>query len=83
MNGYDRIEKEGFWQMEEARQEGGRRRFRRQEVRRSLAEQRTEVRKKSFASRTQDPWNNVADHVKAARNPKTFRAELKKAWGLA
>ena len=78
MNGYDKIEKTTFWKMAEAREGPGRRRFKEKEVCRTIAAQRKAIRKQSFASRVQDPWNQLEDRVKLARNPETFRSELKK-----
>ena len=73
MNGNDNIDKTIFWTMEEARQGAGRRRFKVKEIRRNIAGQRKEARKRSFASRVQDPWNSLKDSVKQATNPKLFR----------
>ena len=73
MNGDDKINKKMFWTMEEARQGAGRRRFKEKEIRRNIAGQRKEARKRSFASRVQDPWNSLKDSVKQATNPKLFR----------
>ena len=73
MNGNDNIDKTIFWTMEEARQGAGRRRFKVKEIRRNIAGQRKEARKRSFASRVQDPWNSLKDSVKLAKNPKSFR----------
>ena len=79
MNGYYKVEKTTFWKMAEAREGPGRRRFKEKEVCRTIAAQRKPIRKQSFASRVQDPWNQLKDRVKLARNPKAFRSELKKA----
>ena len=57
MYGYDKVDKSTFWKMEEAREGAGRRRFREKEVSRTVALQRKDIRKRTFASRTQDPWN--------------------------
>ena len=73
MNGNDNIDKTIFWTMEEARQGAGRRRFKEKEIRRNVAGQRKDVRKKSFASRVQDPWNSLKRSVKEAKSPKSFR----------
>ena len=78
MNGNDKIDKKDFWTMEEARQRMGRRRFKEKEIRRTIADQRKEVRKRSFASRVQDPWNSLQDNVKQAKNPKMFRMAYRK-----
>ena len=45
-----------IWTMEEAREGAGRRQIKEKEIRRTLAMQRKDTRKKSFASRVQDPW---------------------------
>ena len=82
LNGDDKIKKETFWQMEEARQGAGRRRFKEKEIRRTIAVQRRDVRKISFASRIQDPWNDLEDSVKLAKNPKSFRNAYKKSKNL-
>ena len=83
MYGHDKIDKELFWKMEEARPGVGRRRFKEKEVRRTVATQRKAVRKTSFASRVQDPWNQLHCDVKKAKNPRAFRAEYRKAKHLA
>ena len=83
MNGHDKVEKTTFWKMAEAREGPGRRRFREQEVCRTIASQKKPIRKKSFASRVQDPWNQLNDDVKKARNPKSFRAAYKKSKNVA
>ena len=59
MNGNNKIDKTMFWTMEEARQGDGKRRFKEKEIRRNVAGHRKDVRKKSFASRVQDPWNSL------------------------
>ena len=81
--GHDKIDKEVFWKMEEARPGVGRRRFKEKEVKRTVATQRKVVRKTSFASRVQDPWNLLHCDVKKAKNPRAFRAEYRKAKHLA
>ena len=68
--------------MEEAKQGAGRRRFKEKEIRRTIAVQRRDVRKVSFASRIQDPWNDLEDSVKLAKNPKSFRNAYKKSKNL-
>ena len=83
MNGFDKIEKTTFWKMSEAREGPGRRRFKEKEVCRTIAAQKKPFRKVSFASRTQDPWNQLDDSVKLARNPKAFRSAYKKAKNIA
>ena len=82
MYGYDKVDKSTFWKMEEPREGAGRRRFREKEVLRTVALQRRDVRKRSFASRVQDPWNTLEDRVKLVRNPKQFRQAYKKAKNL-
>ena len=79
MYGHDKIDKSTFWKMEGPREGVGRRRFREKEISRTLAVQRRDVRKRSFASRVQDPWNQLADGLKLVRNPKAFRSAYKKA----
>ena len=73
LNGDDRIDKETFWKLEEAREGAGRRRLRVKEIKRTVAVQRKNARKTSFSSRIQDPWNGLEDKVKLAKNPKAFR----------
>ena len=82
MNGDDKIGKKIFWTVEEAREGAGRRRFKEQEIKRTVAVQRKDLRKKSFASRIQDPWNSLSDGVKLSRNPKAFRTAYRKANNL-
>ena len=82
MNGDDKVDKNIFWTLEEAREGLGRRRFKEKEIRRTVALQRKDIRKKSFASRIQDPWNTLSDSVKQSRNPKEFRASYRKANNL-
>ena len=79
INGNNKVSKETFWQMEEARQGAGRRRFKEKEVKGTVATQRKDIRKKSFGSRTQDPWNLLEDKVKLAKNPKAFRIAYRKS----
>ena len=83
MYGHDNIDKEIFWKMEEPRPGVGRRRFKEKEVKRTLATQRKAVRKTSFASRVQDPWNELHSDIKKAKNPRAFRAAFRKAKPLA
>jgi hypothetical protein len=78
MNGNDKVDKNIFWTMEEAREGAGRRRFKEKEIRRTVARQRKDVRKKSFASRVQDPWNSLSDSVKTAKTPWSFRRAYRK-----
>ena len=82
MNGNDKVEKMTFRRMAEAREGPGRRRFREKEVCRTINSQRKPVRKKSFASRVQDPWNHLDDGIKKAKNPRSFRLAYKKAKNL-
>ena len=82
LNGDDNIEKETFWTLEEAREGAGRRRFKEKEIRRTVALQRKDIRKNSFASRIQDPWNALSNSVKSAKNPSQFRKAYRKAKNL-
>ena len=79
LNNDDKIDKEKFWELEEAREGAGRRRFRVKEIKRTLAVQRKNARKTSFGSRIQDPWNKLEDKVKLAKNPQAFRREYKRS----
>ena len=78
MNGDNKLDKKTFWTIEEARQGAGRRRFKEKEMRRTVAGQRSDVRMRSFASRFQDPWNDLSDSVKQAKNPREFRRAYRK-----
>ena len=71
-----------FWKLEEPRAGAGRRRFREKEISRTISVQRKDIRKRSFASRIQDPWNKLEDRVKMVNNPKSFRNTYKKAKNL-
>ena len=82
MNGDDKIDKKLFWTVEEAREGAGRRRFKEKEIKRTVAVQRKDLRKKSFSSRIQDPWNSLSECVKLSRNPKAFRTAYRKANNL-
>ena len=82
MNKNDNIDKNLFWNIEEAREGAGRRRFKEKEIRRTVAGQRKDVRKRSFASRVQDPWNSLQDSVKQAKTPKSFRNAYRKEKNL-
>ena len=82
MNGNDKVEKTTFWTIAEAREGPGRRRFREKEVCRTISGQKKAVRKRSFASRVQDPWNHLEDRVKIAKTPRSFRYTYKKARNL-
>ena len=79
MYGHDKLDKKVFWKMEEARPGAGRRRFREKEVKRTIADQRKAIRKNSFASRVQDPWNKLEDSVKLCKSPKAFRKAYRRA----
>ena len=67
--GLCKVDEKFFWTRGEAREGAGRRRFKEKELKRTLARQRKDIRKKSFASRVQDPWNNTSDGVKMAKTP--------------
>jgi hypothetical protein len=82
LNGDDKVEKTTFWKMAEARPGLGRRRFKEKEIQRTVALQRKDVRKKSFSSRVQDPWNLLEDEVKRSRNPKAFQKAYKESKNL-
>ena len=82
LNGDDKIKKETFRQMEEARQGVGRRKFKKKEIQRTVAVQCRDIRKTSFATRIQDPWNDLEDSGKMAKNPKSFRNAYKKSKNL-
>ena len=76
MTGKDRVDRSKFWELEQERQGAGvgRRRFKVLEIK----EQRKAVKKNSFASRTQDPWNSLPDPVKLAKTVQQFRRMLAK-----
>ena len=57
-------------------------RYKEKELRRTIARQRKDIRKKSFASRVQDPWNNLSDGVKLSKTPQTFRKAYRKEKNL-
>ena len=82
MNKNGNIDKTLFWNIEEAREGAGRRRFKEKELKRTLARQRKDIRKKSFASRVQDPWNDLSNGVKLAKTPQTFRKAYRKERNL-
>ena len=82
LNGDDKINKETFWTIEEAREGAGRRRFKQKELKRTIATQRKDIRKKSFGSRVQDPWNLLEDSVKQAKTPQAFRRSYRKSKNL-
>ena len=82
MYGHDKLDKESFWKMEEARPTPGRRRFKEKEIRRTSGIQRKAIRKSSFASRVQDPWNSLEDRVKKCKNPVVFRKDYRTAKDL-
>ena len=82
LNDNDKIEKETFWKMAEARAGAGRRRFKAKEIERTVAVQRKGIRKNSFSSRVQDPWNLLEDSVKLSKNPKSFRVAYRRSKNL-
>ena len=82
LNGDDKVEKETFWKMSEARVGAGRRRFKEKEIQRTVALQRKDIRKNSFGSRVQDPWNILEDQVKLCKNPKAFRVAYRRSKNL-
>ena len=82
LNGDDKIKKEIFWTLEKAREGAGRRRFKHNEIKRTVATQKKDVRKKSFGSRIQDPWNGLEDRVKLEKNPKAFRRAYRKSMNM-
>ena len=82
LNGNDKVEKETFWKMAEARAGPGRRRFKEKEIQRTVALQRKDIRKNSFGSRVQDPWNILEDQVKLCKNPKAFRVAYRRSKNL-
>ena len=49
LNGSDKVDKKMSLTMEEAREGAGKRRFKEKEIRRTIAIQRKDIRKKSFA----------------------------------
>ena len=78
MDGDDKLDKKTFWTMEGARQGAGRQRFKEKEIRRTVDVQRSDVRKRSFASKIQDSWSDLCDSVKQAKNPRAFRRSYRK-----
>ena len=70
LNGDDRIDKETFWKLEDAREGAGRKRFRVKKINRTVAVQRKNARKTSLSSGIQDPWKGLEDKVKLAKNRK-------------
>ena len=82
MYNHGKVDKTTFWKLEKAREGAGRRRFREKEISRTVSIQRKDIRKRSFASRVQDPWNKLEDGVKVAINLKAFRNAYKKAKNL-
>ena len=91
LNGDDNIDKETFWtfwtlvlpiSLEGPIEGAGRRRFEEKEIKRTVAQQRKNLRKNSFTSRTQDPWNSLSNSVKSAKNPKQLRKSYRKANNL-
>ena len=69
--------------MKEARPGVGRRRIKEKEVKRTVALERKAIRKTSFGSRVQDPWNQLHSNIKKVNNPKGFRSAYRKAKQLA
>ena len=82
LNVNDNVKKETFWQLEEPREGAGRHRFKEKEIKRTIGTQRRDIRKRSFGSRIQDPWNLLGDNVKQARNTKAFRNMYRKSKNL-
>ena len=82
LNGDNKLKKDTFWKMAEARAGPGRRRFKEKEIQRTVAKQKKDVRKNSFASRIQDPWNLLEENVKLSKTAKTFRAAYKMSKNL-
>ena len=73
INGNNKVDEKLLWTREVAKEGAERRRFKEKEVRRTIAMQRKKIRKKSFGSRGQDPWNALSDGVKLARTLQTFK----------
>ena len=65
-----RFDQTTFWEMREARAGAGRRRFIGKDVSRTIAVQRKDIRKRSFASRVKDPWNKLDEGYKTKQLPK-------------
>ena len=82
MNGDNKLNNKTFCILEEARQGAGRRRFKEKDIRRTVAGQCKDVRKRISASRTQDPWNDLSDSVKQAKKPRAFRRAYRKVKNL-
>ena len=82
MNGNDNVEKRSFWTMEGARNGARRQRFKVKKIKRTVALQRKNIRKRSFASWVQDPWNTLSDNMKLAKTPKAFRTSYRKEMQL-
>ena len=82
LNGNDKVRKDVFWKLEEARPGAGRRRFKEKEIKRTISTQRKDVRKKSVGSRIQDLWNSLDDSVKKAKTSKGFRKAYRKSMNL-
>ena len=79
MYGRDKLDKQTFWKMEEPREGVGRRRFREKEIKRTVAVQKKSLRKNSFASRVQDPWNSLENGIKKSKTPAAFRKAYRQA----
>ena len=82
MNGNDNVEKRSFWTMEGARNGARRQRFKVKKIKRTVALQRKNIRKRSFASWVQDSWNTLSDNMKLAKTPKAFRTSYRKEMQL-
>ena len=63
------LDKEIFLKVEETRPGVGRRRLRGKAVRRTIPFQRKAIKKRSIATRVQDPWNQLNDSGKMMKNP--------------
>ena len=70
MYGDDKVKKSVFWNLEEAREGPGRRRFREKEVSRTASTQRKDIR------------NKLDDSIKKVKSPKSFRNAYKKVKNL-
>ena len=49
---------------------------------RTVGAQQKDIRKRSFGSRIQNPWNHLEDRVKQAKSPKAFKNLYKKSKNL-
>ena len=79
MYNHDKVDKTTFWNLAKAREGAGRRRFKEKEMSRTVSIQRKDIRKNSFGSRVQDPWNILEDQVKLCKNPKAFRVAYRRS----